>query len=55
MSGSPKEDVRMRVGEGPKTISAMKMLFIARGVSSGVKKKLFERVVLPTLTYGAET
>ena len=45
----------MRVGEVLEAFGASKIMFNVRSVSLGVKRKLYERMVLPTVTYGAET
>ena len=44
-----------RVGEDLKTCDTMKSMFNIDSVSLGVKRELYERVVVPTVTYGAET
>ena len=43
------------VHEGLKIFGAMKMMFNIRSAGSGVKRNLYERVVVPTLMYAAET
>ena len=41
---------------GDKNIfGAMKMMIIGRSVSSGMKKELYERVLVQSQTYGTET
>ena len=40
--GRSQEDIKMRVGEAPKTFGALKMPFKVRSVSSGVKRELYE-------------
>ena len=49
----PHEDVKMTVGEGLKTFGALNMMFTVRSVSFGAKRQLYERVVVPTVPYGA--
>ena len=49
-----KADVSMRVGEGMRTLGAMKMLWIARSVNVRPKRELYDRVVIPTVIYGSE-
>ena len=44
-----QQDVRMRVGERPKTFGAMKVLFNVK------KRESFEGVVVLTMIYEAET
>ena len=44
----------MEVGEGLRTFRAIKRMFDDRSVSLAVKRELFERVVIPTVTYGAQ-
>ena len=44
----------MRVGEGLTNFCAMNITFNARSVSLGVKKGMFERVVVPKANYGTE-
>ena len=52
--GGPYEDREIRVGEGLKSFGAMKKVCSVRSVGLGVKSKLCERLVVSTLTYGAE-
>ena len=42
------------VGETLTIFDAMKMMFNVRSISLGVKAALYERVVVPTVTFGAE-
>ena len=46
--GGPQEELEMRMEEGLKTFSARKMILNARSVSLGMKRELFETVVVPT-------
>ena len=46
---------KLREFEGIKIIDAMKMMFDVRRLSLGLKRKLFERVVVPRLPFGTET
>ena len=48
-------DVEIRVGEGLKIFGGMKMMFIVRSVSLGMKKELYKRMVKSTVTYEVET
>merc|ERR1712121_444092 len=40
---------------GKKTFAAMKSMWKCRSVSLNVKKELYERIVVTTVTYGSET
>ena len=51
----PKEDVRIRSGEGLTTFYAMEKSFNDTGASSGLKKMFCERVGPQTMTYRAKT
>ena len=53
--GGVKEDVSMRVSEGMKTFGAMKRMWKGRSVTVGVKRDLYERIVVPTVMYGSES
>ena len=53
--GGVKGDVSMRVGEGMRTFGAMKRVWGGRSVTLGVKKELYERIVVPTVMYGSES
>ena len=44
----------MRKGGGLKSFDAVKIIFNVRSVSSGAKRKFYERMVVPTVTFGAE-
>ena len=44
----------MRVSEGLKPFGAIKMTLNSRSVNLGAKRELYERVVVLTVTYGAE-
>ena len=47
----PQEDVKMRVDEGLKPHGYINV----RRVSRGVNSEMYERVLIPTKKYGAET
>ena len=53
--GGVKGDVSMRVGEGTKAFGALKRVWRGRGVTLGVKRELYERIVVPTVMYGSES
>ena len=53
--GGVKEDVSMRVAEGMRTFGAMKRVWRGRSVTVGVKRELYERIVVPTVMYGSES
>ena len=53
--GGVKEDVSMRVGERMRTFSAMKRVWGWRSVTLGVKRELYERIVVLTVMYGSES
>ena len=46
--GGVKGDVSMRVGEEMGTVGAMKRVWGGRSVTLGVKRELYERIVVPT-------
>ena len=50
-----KGDVSMRVCEGMRTFGAMKRVWGGRSVTLGVKRELYERIVVPTVMYGSES
>lgn len=54
-SGGVAADVRHRVNEGSKMLGAMKGVIKGRGVGMNVKKVLYEKIIVPTVLYGAET
>ena len=53
--GGVKGDISMRVGEGTKAFGALKRVWRGRGVTLGVKRELYERIVVPTVMYGFES
>ena len=53
-NGRIEADVCNRVKEGCKTLGAMKGVMKCRGLGMNVKKVLYEKVVVPTVTYGSE-
>ena len=54
-NGGVEADVRHRVNEGSKVLGAMKGVMRNRGLGMNVKKVLYERVIVPTVTYGSES
>ena len=52
--GGVEADVRHRVNEGCKVLGAMNGLMKNRGLEMDVKRGLYEKVVVPTVTYGSE-
>ena len=50
-----QKDVQVRSNDGLKIFGAMKIRFIVRNMSLGVKRELYERVVCLTVSYGAQT
>ena len=54
-NGGAVEDVISRVNEGAKVSGAMSRLWKVRSVGVNVKKMMYERIVVPTVLYGAET
>ena len=53
-NGRIEADVCHRVKEGCKTLGAMKRVMKCRGLGMNVKKVLYEKVIVPTVTYGSE-
>ena len=51
----PQEDVKTKLGEGLKSFGTMKIIYNVTNLSLGVKWRLYGRVVVPTMKYGAET
>ena len=43
-----------RVSEGCKVLSAVNGVIKSRGLGMNVKRALYEKVILPTVTYGSE-
>ena len=54
-SGGVEDEVKHRVNEGCKALGALKKVMNGRSVSMGVKRSLYQSVVMPTVLYGAET
>ena len=54
-NGGVEVDVCNRVNEGCKMLGAMKGALKGRGVGMKVKKMLYEKMIVPTVLYGAET
>ena len=52
--GGVEADVRHRVNEGCKVLGAVKGVMKNRGLGMGVKRVLYEKVIVPTVTYGSE-
>ena len=53
-NGGIEADVGHRVKEGCKALGAMKGVMKCRGLGMNVKKVLYEKVIVPTVTYGSE-
>ena len=53
-NGGVEADVRHRVNEGCKVLGAMKGVIKNRGMGMNVKRALYEKVIVPTVTYGSE-
>ena len=54
VDGGVEADVNHRVNEGCKALGALKKVMKNRSLEMNVKKVLYERVVVPTATYGSE-
>ena len=54
VNGGVEADVNHRVNEGCKALGALKKVMKNRSLEMNVKKVLYERVVVPTATYGSE-
>ena len=52
--GGPQEDLQLKVDEGLKAFDTMETMFNVRSISLDVEGLVW-RVVVPTVTYGAET
>ncbi|WP_435316529.1 reverse transcriptase domain-containing protein, partial [Klebsiella pneumoniae] len=52
--GGVETDVSHRISEGCKVLGGMKSLMKNRGLGMNIKKVLYERVIVPTVTYGSE-
>ena len=53
-NGGVEADVSHRVNEGCKVFGAMNGVIRNRGLEMAVKKTLYEKVIVPTVTYGSE-
>ena len=53
-NGGIEADVCHRVNEGCKMLGALKGVMKCRGLGMNVKKVLYEKVIVPTVTYGSE-
>ena len=53
--GSMEKEVGYRVSEGSKVMGAVRGVMRGRSLSMDAKKCLYEKVIVPTVTYGAET
>ena len=49
------DEVVYRINEGQKVLGAVNRVFKSRNVGLNVKKCVYERVIVPTVLYGAET
>ena len=49
------EDVMGRVNEGAKVSGALSRIWKVRSFGMNVKRMMYERIVVPTVVYGAET
>ena len=54
-NGGVSEDVISRVNEGAKVSGAMNRIWRVRSLGVNVKRMMYERIVVPTVLYGAET
>ena len=52
--GGVEADICNRVNEGCKVLGAMKGIINNRGLGMNVKRVLYEKVIVPTVTYGSE-
>ena len=53
-NGGVVDDVNARINEGAKVGGALKSVWKVRSVSMGVKRKMYNSIVIPTVMYGAE-
>ena len=53
--GGVETDVQQGVLEGSKVLGAVRRVLKSRTMSWGVKKTLYRQVIVPMVTYGAET
>lgn len=54
-SGDVQGEVVYRINEGKKVLGAVNRVFKSRNVGLNVKRCVYERVIVPTVLYGAET
>ena len=52
--GGPQKDLKIRVSVGLKGSGAMKLTFYVWSLSLDMKRELYEKVVVPTVTYEAD-
>ena len=52
--GGVKADVNHRVNEGCKVLGAMNGVIKNRGLGMNVRRVLYEKIIVPTVTYGSE-
>ena len=53
-NGGVEADVSHRVSEGCKVLGAVNGVIRNRGLEMNVKRALYEKVIVPTVTYGSE-
>ena len=53
--GGVESDVQQRVLEGSKVLGTVRSVLKGMTMSWGVKKTMYRQVIVPTVTYGAET
>ena len=54
-NGGVVDDMISRVNEGAKVFGALSRIWKVGSFGMGVKKIMYERIVVPTLVYGAKT
>lgn len=54
-NGSIESEINIRINKASRSWAALSRAFMSRELSSRTKSKLFRSVIIPTLTYGAET
>jgi len=54
-NGSIESEINIRINKASRSWAALARAFMSRELSSRTKSKLFRSVIIPTLTYGAET
>ena len=55
MKGGVKTEVRSRVKEGSKVFGAIRNIWKCKSVNMSTKRSIYERVIVPSVLYGAET